>query len=95
LWSRQRITLHLARESLFADSTEFGDALAASGYPALIASTEYDDWPRGRIVYETLATRFVLYADRRLQTPEVIDALKTVFGLIKVEVIVRSDLHYR
>jgi hypothetical protein len=37
----------------------------------------------------------VLYADRRLQTPEVIDALKTVFGLIKVEVIVRSDLHYR
>jgi hypothetical protein len=27
LWSRQRITLHLARESLFADSTEFGDAL--------------------------------------------------------------------
>jgi hypothetical protein len=69
--------------------------LAAAGYPAVIASTEYDDWPRGRIVYETLATRFVLYADRRLQTPEVIDALKTVFGLIKVEVIVRSDLHYR
>jgi hypothetical protein len=29
------------------------------GYPDFIASTEYDQWPRGRIVYETLARRFV------------------------------------
>ena len=69
--------------------------LAAAGYPALIASTEYDQWPRGRIVYEGFAMRFVLYADRRLQTRDVIDALKSAFGLNEVEVIVRSDLHYR
>jgi hypothetical protein len=69
--------------------------LGASGYPNCIASTEYDEWPRGRIVYETPTRRFVLYADRRLQTPEVIDALKTAFGLNDSEVVIKSDPHYR
>jgi hypothetical protein len=69
--------------------------LAAIGYPAQIASTEYDQWPRGRIVYETPKRRFVFYADRRLQTPDIIDALKVAFGLNQAEVIVRSDAHYR
>jgi hypothetical protein len=69
--------------------------LNAAGYPADIVPTEYDQWPRGRIVYETPARRFVLYADRRLQKPGIIDALKTAFGLKQAEVIVRSDAHYR
>jgi hypothetical protein len=69
--------------------------LAAVGYPDHILSTEYDHWPRGRIVYETPTRRFVLYADQRLQKPDVIDALKTAFGLNDAEVIVRSDSHYR
>jgi hypothetical protein len=69
--------------------------LAATGYPELILSSEYDQWPRGRIVYETPTRRFVLYADRRLQKYEIIDALKTAFGLNEAEVIVKSDPHYR
>ena len=69
--------------------------LAHIGYPDRIASTEYDQWPRGRIVYETQPRRFVLYADRRLQKPDIIDTLKAAFGLNEVEVVVRSDAHYR
>jgi hypothetical protein len=69
--------------------------LAAEGYPDRIAWTEYDQWPRGRIVYETPTRRFVLYADRRLQKPDIVGALKTAFGLNDAEVIVRSDSHYR
>ena len=71
--------------------------LTALGYPGRIVWTGYDQWPRGRIVYQTAAQRFVLYADRRLQQPTIIDALKTAFGLngAKVKVIVRSDSHYR
>jgi hypothetical protein len=49
--------------------------LADIGYPDRIASTEYDQWPRGRIVYETPPRRFVLYADQRLQKPDIIDTL--------------------
>jgi hypothetical protein len=69
--------------------------LAVLGYPGHIASTEYDQWPRGRVVYETPPQRFVLYADRRLQKPDIIAALKAAFGLNETEVLVRSDVHYR
>jgi len=30
------------------------------GYPGRIASTAYDAWPRGRIVYDKTAKRFVI-----------------------------------
>jgi len=69
--------------------------LTKSGFPPEIASTEYDDWPRGRVVYETVPKRFVIYADRRLQTPEIIDHLKNAFGLAAENAIVKSDAHYR
>ena len=69
--------------------------LAALGLPRVIASTEYDDWPRGRVVYEKPGRGFVIYADRRLQKPAGIDALKTAFALENSEVMVRSDPHYR
>jgi hypothetical protein len=72
-----------------------GTRLATKGYPAKIASTEYDEWPRGRVVYETPANRFVLYADRRLQSREIVAALKTIFGIATADVVVKSDLHYR
>ncbi len=72
-----------------------GTRLVAKGYPVVIASTEYDEWPRGRVVYETPQRRFILYADRRLQRPEGVGAIKKAFGLADVETVVRSDSHYR
>jgi hypothetical protein len=73
-----------------------GDSrLVSMGYPIAIASTEYDEWPRGRVVYETLPRRFILYADRRLQSGEIINAIKNAFGLGDVETVVKSDSHYR
>ena len=72
-----------------------GTGLATKGYPTKIASTEYDEWPRGRVMYETPANRFVLYADRRLQRSEIVSALKTILGVATADVVVKSDLHYR
>jgi hypothetical protein len=71
--------------------------LARKGFPAQIAWTEYDDWPRGRVVYQKPTQQFVLYADRRLQKPAIIHALKAGFGLnaAELKVIVRSDAYYR
>ncbi len=71
--------------------------LACKGFPAQIAWTEYDDWPRGRVVFEKTTQHFVVYADRRLQKPDVMDFLKPAFGLnaVELKVIVRSDSHYR
>ena len=71
--------------------------LLHKGFPAQIAWTEYDDWPRGRIVYQKRMQHFVVYADRRLQKPAIIDALKVGFGLnaAELKVTVRSDSDYR
>lgn len=70
-------------------------ALRAAGLPAAIAVSEYDEWPRGRVVYEVSARRFMLYADRRLHGWEIIKLLRTTFGLQDATVAVRADPHYR
>ena len=41
--------------------------LAAQSVYQAIACHEYEDFPRGRIVYEIKSGRFIVYADRRLQ----------------------------
>lgn len=69
--------------------------LRATGMPTEIGVSEYDDWPRGRVVYEVLARHFVLYADLRLQRPEIVVRLQEAFGLAGERSIVRSDSHYR
>ena len=40
-------------------------------------------------------TASILYADRHLQRPDIVEALKTIFGLSSADVAVKSDLHYR
>jgi hypothetical protein len=71
-----------------------GARLVAKGDPVVIASTEYDEWSRGRIVYEVPQRRFILYADRWLKRREIVDAIKKAFGLDDVETVVRSDSHH-
>ena len=66
------------------------------GYPPAVRFTEYDDWPRGRIVYEVRESRFSLYCDRRIQDrPDAMDGLIDAFGLRDFPVEIRSDRHYR
>ncbi|MCJ2007957.1 hypothetical protein [Methylobacterium sp. J-092] len=69
--------------------------LREQGHPDAIRVSEYDEWPRGRVVYEVPSARFVLYADRRLQQLATLTALRTAFGLDAATVIVRGDPHYR
>ena len=69
--------------------------LREQAHPDAILVTEYDDWPRGRVVYEVPSARFVLYADRRLHQPATLAALRTLFGLDAAAVVVRGDPHYR
>ncbi|WP_174279398.1 hypothetical protein [Sphingomonas bacterium] len=70
-----------------------GHWLNANGLPAAILTSEYDEHPRGRIVKDPGG--FVLYADRRLQTPARIAAVCERFGLEVGSTSIRSDSHYR
>lgn len=67
--------------------------LRKNALPAGIATSEYDEHPRGRIVKEP--DLFVLYADRRLQTPERLAEIRQRFGLLDATCVVRGDSHYR
>jgi len=60
-----------------------------------IADHEYEFFPRGRIVYNTVTGVFILYADRRLQQQTTIARIASEFGLTAGTFVVRSDAHYR
>jgi hypothetical protein len=62
---------------------------------ALVRSYEYEDWPRGRIVFDRSRDLFVLYADRKLLTPATIARIETQFHLPEERTESQSDFHYQ
>ena len=62
---------------------------------ALVRSYEYEDWPRGRIVFDQSRDLFIIYADRKLLTPATIARLETQFQLPQERTEIQSDLHYK
>lgn len=69
--------------------------LDRKGLPRAIASHEYEEFPRGRIVYESRPRLFIIYADRKLFNPEIIGKIVERFALQDEIWTVRSDAHYR
>ncbi len=69
--------------------------LKSLGYPIKICSTEYESWPRGRVVYDVSSRRFIVYMDKRLQITQIIDHLTVTFCIGQSECIICSDYHYR
>src|SRR5580704_15398792 len=48
---------------------------------ATVRSYEYEDWPRGRIVFDRSRDQFILYADSKLLTPAMIALIQAQFHL--------------
>jgi hypothetical protein len=61
---------------------------------AIVQAYEYEDWPRGRIGFDRVRDLFILYADRKLLTPQMI-AIETQFHLPVERTEVTSDRHYQ
>ena len=62
---------------------------------AIVRAYEYEDWPRGRIVFDRSRNLFILYADSKLLTPATIGRIETQFHLPAERTEVQSDLHYQ
>jgi hypothetical protein len=56
---------------------------------------EYEDWPRGRIVFERGRELFIIYADRKLLTPATIARIETHFRLPAERTEMQSNFHYQ
>jgi hypothetical protein len=68
--------------------------LAKLRLPKLIAWTEYETVPRGRVVYNTATQHFIIYADRRLQRASFSREIADRFGLASSSYSIVSDAHY-
>lgn len=62
---------------------------------AIVRRYEYDEVPRGRVVYQKDERVFWIYADRSLLGPIVVAEIKALFGLEEVSCGLRMDPHYR
>jgi hypothetical protein len=72
-----------------------GDRTVDPALRAIVRSYEYEDWPRGRIFFDRARDLLVLYADRKLMTPEMIVHIETQFHLPAERTEIHSDIHYQ
>src|ERR1700730_1660334 len=62
-----------------------GDKTVDLARRTLARSYKYEDWPRGRIVFDGARDLFVLYTDRKLLTPEMIARIQAQFHLLEIQ----------
>lgn len=62
---------------------------------AVVRNYEYEDWPRGRIVFDRVRVHFLIYADRKLMTPETIAQIRKRFAIPLKQSTVQADFHYQ
>ena len=87
--------LHKRESHGFSPSVWRRDRKVNPALRAIVRSYEYEDWPRGRIVFDRSRDLFILYADRKLMTPATIARIETQFHVPEEHTEVQSDLHYQ
>jgi hypothetical protein len=70
-------------------------ALREAGIPTAPLWSEYEEWPRGRALYDCNARRFVVRADRQLRQPAFVRLIATRFCITTADPLILSDDHYR
>lgn len=75
-------------------STIGASELRRRGLPTAPVWSEYEEWPRGRVVYHVPTGRFIVYADRQLRQASWPDLVARWFSLPEGGFDLRSDLHY-
>jgi hypothetical protein len=66
-----------------------------AGMPSAPAWSEYEEWPRGRVMFDRRAGRFVVRADRQLHRAPFLAMIAARFGFSAGEAVVVGDEHYR
>jgi hypothetical protein len=69
--------------------------LRAQGFPTAPLWSEYEEWPRGRVLYDCAAQRFIIRADRQLHRPAFVRLIAERFRLVAEDASVLPDDHYR
>ena len=70
-------------------------ALRKAGIPTAPIWSEYEEWPRGRVVFNFVEGQFVVYGDRQVFECELQNAVLEAFGVPADGVKFSQDGHYR
>lgn len=70
-------------------------SLRTRGLPTTPAFYEYEEFPRGRVIYRVPEDRYIINADRKLFYRPFIERIITAFDLPADRYEVRPDSHYR
>jgi hypothetical protein len=68
-------------------------ALRQAGIPTAPVWPEYEEWPRGRVLYDRAARHFVVRADRQLHRPEFTGLIAARFHIDAAGATVLPDDH--
>lgn len=80
----------------WSELARLGEAgLSRRGMPTAPARIEYEEFPRGRVVYRVPDSRFTIFADRKLFARAFIDRIIAAFDLPTAASDVQADAHYR
>lgn len=64
------------------------------GLPLAPLWSEYEEWPRGRVVFHAPSRRFVIYLDRKLRYAAMVAAIIERFSLEGCSCDLQGDPHY-
>jgi len=70
-------------------------ALRRAGIPSAPVWSEYEEWPRGRVLYDRTARRFVIRADRQLHGPAFVRLIAERFHIAADDALILPDEHYQ
>ena len=68
--------------------------LRESDIPTAPVWSEYDEWPRGRVLYDRTTRHFIIRADRQLHRPEFVRVITDRFGIAPADAMILPDDHY-
>ncbi len=68
--------------------------LRAEGLPTAPVWSDYDEWPRGRVLYDRCAFRFVIRADSKLHRPPFLQLIARRFQNEECNILLCGDDHY-
>ena len=68
--------------------------LRQRGFPDVVKWSEYEEWPRGRVVFHVPSNRFVIYANRKLRNPPMVQEIMQRISLPSDRTDLRGDSHY-
>ncbi|MGC2856862.1 hypothetical protein ACM64Y_15425 [Novispirillum sp. DQ9] len=67
---------------------------APPGVQRVVGDHEYEEWPRGRVVFDTAQQRFIVFSDGQVYRHRLHDAVAEAFGLPKEGTRFLRDAHY-